>query len=289
MHPDKDGNVWGDNTYFASDSKELQTEFYPGPFDLSRVDLDSPPAVLKAFSLQGQNMSYQQFDSYDIAKITTNNVHAVHPNLTNTYIQRSFLKMTFSERLFNRGGNTFNPNFNYRFMYVPRESGRNTQNYIGLPPQGYEHVDLREIDFKSKIFPSWVVPKLFLASKKPTVEVTATPAIEGGYLETIVDGDLVTQNIARHGDIKILRKDKDIYFMSPSNFNILYKNLKNNIYVPTARTVKVLEVNKNISFLACWGTRQNIRAGGYIVEDDRGGQWGVHKQSFDATYQKVVP
>jgi hypothetical protein len=33
----------------------------------------------------------------------------------------------------------------------------------------------------------------------------------------------------------------------------------------TERTLKTLRVIKNISFLANWGTRQNIHAGGYIV------------------------
>jgi len=283
----KDGIVWGDNTYIVSDSAELQTEFYPGPFDLSHVNCDDPQSVLKAFEAQGRHMSYMQSAPYDIVRLTTNNVHAVHPNLTHEYLQRCFLKMTFSERLFNRGGNTINPNLNYRFTYVPRASGRNTQNLIGIAPVGFNEVDLKEIDFANSIFPQWAEPKSLLACKNPDLRVTATPASEGEILETKVDGQVVTTNVARAGDMKVSRTGEDSYYLG-SNFSLLYKPTgKSNVYTPSPRTLRALRVNKNVTFPANWGTRQNIPAGGYIVQDNSGDTWGVHEKSFAATYLEV--
>lgn len=279
-----DGIVWGDNTYLISDRDELQTECYPGPFDLSEVDIDSPQAVLEALSKQGKGMTYRQARAYDIVRLTTNNVHAVHVNLTGRYIARAFLKMTFSERLFNRGGNTYNPNLDYRFMYVPRGVGRNTQNYIGNVPKGYLDISLNCIDFNGRQFPSYVSAGPLSVQKKDSVVVKATPAREGEMLETIVNGDMVTTNIARAGDFKVTRNDKDRYFLG-ANFARLYQPIGNNQYKPIPRPLKAVRVDKDVSFLAPWGTRQNIPCGSYIIEDNRGEKWGVHKESFAATYE----
>lgn len=283
----RDKVIYGDNTYIVSDSPYLQTEFYPGPFDLRDINQDNPQAVLNAFEVQGRDMPYRQFNPYDIARLSTNNVHAVHPNLTHFYLLRSFLKVTFSERLFNRGGNTVNPNFNYRFVYVPRDNGRNTQNFIGVAPAGFEEVDLRDVDFTTMRFPQWLSSKPFGVSKRADLHITATPAVEGEMLTTEVNGHEVTTNIARFGDMKVSRTPKDSYFLG-SNFRFLYSPIgKNKEYRPLPRLLKAAAVQKNVTFPAPWGTRQSIPAGGYIVNDPKSGEvWGVHKESFDATYQE---
>lgn len=286
--PNKEGIIWSDNTYIISDASDLQTELYPGPFDLSNVDNNNVREVLQAFSEQGKDMPYQQSNAYDMVRLTTNNVHAVHPNQTDHNIQRSFLKMTFSERLFNRGGNTVNPHLNYRFTYVPRTTERNTQNFTGVLPQGYEEGSLNDIDLKSRKLPQWTASEIFETQKKPHVEITATPAIEGETLDTIVNGQVVTTNVARAGDMKITRTNGDKYFLSKENFNCLYKATnKEKTYEPTIRQLKAVKVSKNISFLANWGTRQNIPAGGVIVQAENNEKWGVHEQSFNATYLKL--
>lgn len=281
---DQDGIIWGDNTYIVSNRQELQTEFYAGPFNLNDVDTENPQAVLQAFSAQGKNMPYSQANAYDIVKLTCNNVHAVHPNTSGMYIERSFMKVTFSTRLFNRGGNTVNPQLQYRFMYMPRKNGRNTQNLSGSAPLGYEDVDLSEINFSKQVFPSWTAQHYQLVSKNPNIIITAVPAVEGEILETKVDGNIVTTNVARAGDMKVTRIDGDSYFLG-ENFKRLYKPVSENKYSPTERTLKSIRVLKNISFLAQWGTRQNIPSGGYILQDNEEESWGVHEESFNASYQ----
>lgn len=284
----KDNIIWGDNTYVVSDVASLQTEFYPGPFDLSAINIDDPQAVLNAFDTQGRTMSYKQYDPYDIVRLTTNNVHAVHANMSNMYLQRSFLKMTFSERLFNRGGNTINPGFNYQFTYVPRGTDRNTQNFIGTAPVGFDEVDLREINFTSAKLPQWVTPTLFRISKNPNIHITATLATEGEIVETIINNQVITTNVARAGDMRVSRTNGDSYFLG-AKFRFLYHPTeKENIYTPAPRTLTAVQVNRNITFPAPWGTRQNIPAGGYIVGEEDGREvWGVHQQSFEATYRKL--
>lgn len=116
---ESDGEIYGDNTYIVCD--DLGTEFYPGPFDMSKVDQNDPQKVLNAFEEQGKQMPYTQAIPYKIYRMTVNNVHAVHPNDTQEYRQRSFLKMTFSVRVFNRLGSTINPLFeDLSWNYIPR-------------------------------------------------------------------------------------------------------------------------------------------------------------------------
>lgn len=283
----KDGTLWGDNTYIVSDAEELQTEFYPGPFDLAHVDVNNASDVLQALAEQGKQMSYKQAHAYDIVKLTTNNVHAVHPNNTEYCIQRSFLKMTFSERLFNRLGNTINPHLQYQFAYVPRTAERNTQNFTGVTLEGYANGNLTDLDLSNNKLTNWVASQIFDVRKNPAIQISAESANEGDVLNTSIKGQIITTNIARAGDMKVTRIDGDSYFLSRDKFNQLYKKKGNdNIYTPTERQLKAVKVTRHTSFLASWGTRQNIPAGGFIVQDDKGDKWGVHEESFNATYLK---
>lgn len=277
--------TWGDNTYVVSNQQALQTEFYPGPFDLSNVDKDDPTAVLEALAKQGENMTFWQAKPYDIVKMSVNNVHAVHPNLTDRHLARTFLKMTFSERLFNRSGNTANPFLDYRFTYVPRANGRNTQNYAGTVPSGYLDVRLDELSKNDKL-PEWIIGTKFKITKKEDVIVTATPAKEGEILETRVGQDLITRNIARKGDMKVSRTPVDSYFLG-KQFEHLYERIEGRFFKPKARTLHAYQVARPISFIASWGTRQNIPAGGVVVEDNCE-RWGVHPESFHATYSTIL-
>lgn len=288
IHARRGEVLWGDNTYLVSDNPELQTECYPGPFDLTGINTDDASAVLKALDDQGRNMPYVQYKPYDIIKLTTNNVHAVHPNMTQSVLNRCFVKVTFSERLFNRTGNTVNPLLNYRLLYVPRGEGRSTQNFIGVAPTGFEDVNLKEIDCADNQLPQWVVPKPMYVCKNPNTRIMATAAKEGEVLETSINGLTVTSNTARAGDMKISRTEGDRYFLG-YKFKLLYKPAPSegeHIYAPIGRRLRALQVSSNITFPASWGTRQTIPAGGYILDDGQGDTWGVHPESFKATYEQ---
>ncbi len=228
---------------------------------------------------------FHQANAYDVVRLTARNVHAVHPNETGDYIQRAFLKVTFSERDFNRSGNTINPNLNYRYMYVHRTAERNTQNYIGVVPAGYTEVDLRDIDFTNNRLPEWVDNEIFTACKSG-VPVLARPAREGQVLQTVVNGDVVTSNVAGVNNMKVTAPDGGDYFLG-AKFNELYqKTAIPDMFVPTARNLAAVRVNRKISFIANWGTQQNIPEGGVIVQDKDGERWGVHPQSFAGTYRR---
>lgn len=282
------GIIWGDHTYIISDAQDLQTELYSGPFDLYGVNLNNARAVMQAFEDQGSKQGYSQARPYQIIRLTTNNVHAVHPNLTNNIIARAFMKVTFSNRLFNRSGNTVNSHINKRILIVPRTEGRNTQNFIGELPPGYEHVNLHDLQFASRKFPHWVEHNSIKVCKNPNVRITATPAIEGEKIDTIVNGHIVTSNVARPGDTKVTRADGDSYFLG-NNFSTLYKKVRGNVYAPRAdRTLNAVKVTENVCFEAPWGTQQKIPRGGYIVESSDGEKWGVHEMSFNATYRNKV-
>lgn len=281
---ERDGVVYGDNTYIICD--DLGTEFYRGPFDLSKVNHDDPNAVLKAFAAQGKGMSYIQAEPYTIYRLTVNDVHAVHPNDSGEYRQRTFLKCTFSVRPFNRLGSTINPLFDgLKWHYVPRDlSSRNTQNYAGSCPKGFLDTNLSLIQFDKKTGPAWCGP-FFHARKKLDQRITAIPAIQGAELRTVVGTDVITTNFAGAEDMEVTRKDGDRYFLSRRQFHDLYKYADSeNGYTPRPRVLAATRIAEPLSVIGVWGTRQNLPKGSVIVNNGEE-SWGVHPESFAATYE----
>lgn len=281
---ERDGLVYGDNTYIVCD--DLGTQFYSGPFDLSQVDHNDPNAVLKAFEAQGKKMSFVQAEPYTIYRLTVNNVHAVHPNDTGEYRQRAFLKCTFSVRPFNRQGSTINPLFDgLKWQYVPRDlNSRNTQNYAGACPQGFLDTNLSLIQFNNKVGPAWCGP-FFYARKKLDISITAIPAIQGSELKTVVGSDLITTNYAGPEDMEVIRQDGDRYFLPQRQFHDLYKLADGeNRYTPRRRELLATRIAQPLSVIGIWGTRQNLPANSVIVHNGNE-SWGVHPESFEATYE----
>ncbi|MDF1797198.1 MAG: hypothetical protein P1U63_11750 [Coxiellaceae bacterium] len=283
------GILWGDHTYVFSNQQPLQTELYPGPFDLSDTDYDDPQGVLATLAEQGKGMAYYHGLANHLYRMDTNTVHAVHPNLSGQYLLRTFLKVTFSPRKFNRSGNTVNPLFEYDLLYVPRGRGRNTQNFTGTVPSNSRAVSLKELDNGDEgKYLTWLSHRVLSCEKRPEVLVRAQPATVGERLKTVVDGCLVTENIARSSDMVVTREGGDHYLLSATKFRRLYRESGTpGLFKPTARELMSRRVTEDVSFVASWGTRQQIPAGGYILEDDVGERWGVHEESFNATYQKI--
>lgn len=188
LKAEKDGVVWGDNTYLCM--SDLGTDFFPGPFSLEGVDHNSAPEVLEAFDTQGAAQTPLRFPDFTIVKLTSYDVHAVHGNDTGKYIDRAFLKVTFSERLFNREGNTVNPNLSTNLVYVERAAGRNTQNFIGKARPGFLEADPRHVDFSNRVVRDvpWVDDGAMVLSVKKVQPVLARRAIPGTRLKTKVIG-----------------------------------------------------------------------------------------------------
>lgn len=281
--PEIDGIVYGDNTYIMCD--DLGTEFYSGPFNLSQVDTDDANAVLKAFDKQGMSMSYTQAIPYKIYRMTVNDVHAVHPNDTGEYRQRNFIKVTFSIRPFNRLGSTINPLLDtLNWQYVPRDAnGRNTQNYTGSCPVGYLDTNLALINFANQVGPSWC-SSFFKVRKQPQLKIRAVPVEQGKYLQTIVGNDLVTTNFSGRNDMEVIRTESDRYFLPREKFNQLYQETtEDEYYSPRPRVLSGVKISEPISVIGIWGTRQNLPKDSIIVSDGSE-TWGVHPDSFKATY-----
>lgn len=281
---ESDGVVYGDNTYIVCD--DLGTEFYKGPFDLSKVNHDDPVAVLKAFDEQGKGMPFVQAEPYTIYRLTVNNVHAVHPNDTGEYRQRTFLKCTFSVRPFNRLGSTINPLFNgLKWNYVPRDlSSRNTQNYAGACPEGYLDSTLALVQFNQKTGPAWC-GSFFYARKKLDQTIKAVPATPGAQLKTVVNSDVITTNFAGEDDMEVTRIGGDRYFLPQRKFHDLYKLVtEDNVYSPRPRVLAATRISQPVSVIGLWGTRQNLPKDSVIVSNGQEA-WGVHPESFEATYE----
>ena len=95
----------------------LPTQFYEGPFDVRDVDI-SKYNVFYEFDKRALNMIPVSFDSHQLLFVDAYTVHAgVHAPHN---LKRTFIRISFSVREFDRLGNTHNPLFEYNWSMVER-------------------------------------------------------------------------------------------------------------------------------------------------------------------------
>lgn len=105
-----------DTTYFVYD--KLPTGFYPGPFPQMASDETNVPSLEE----MAKDQTPVTFPPYTMLRLTGFNVHAAEENTTGQPVQRTFLKIQFTEKLLERDVNTINPNLNYKLArQVSRE------------------------------------------------------------------------------------------------------------------------------------------------------------------------
>lgn len=95
-------------TYVAYDS--LPTLFVDGPFNVGPVSCDE---VLKSFEEQAEGRPVVTFMPYTLICLTPYCVHRSAINNTNHVVNRTFIKIQFSKKKYNRTENTRNPAIDY--------------------------------------------------------------------------------------------------------------------------------------------------------------------------------
>lgn len=106
-----------DHSYIAHST--LPTAFYPGPFDVAGLDLRRDN-VFHAFDVQAEarGMVPVTYPNYTLLFMDAYAVHAgvLAPDETD----RTFLRLSYSVREFDRLGNSHNPAFDYAWTMVER-------------------------------------------------------------------------------------------------------------------------------------------------------------------------
>lgn len=120
-----------ERTYVAYDA--LPTLFLDGPWDLpDPTDCD---AVLKSFNDQAKEKMYEKhpivFGPYTLLCLSPYCVHSVQKNETPDMVDRTFIKIQFSSKMYNREENTRNPNIDYTgWTWVPRDPAKREHRYV---------------------------------------------------------------------------------------------------------------------------------------------------------------
>ena len=109
-----------ERTYLAYDC--LPTVCWEGPFQI-KCDPADCDSVQAGFDQQKEGMGSIQFPPFTVVMLTPYDVHEAAPNLTDSPIERTFVKIAFSTHRYNREGNTHNPLFDYDWEMVPRKTG----------------------------------------------------------------------------------------------------------------------------------------------------------------------
>lgn len=138
----------------------------------------------------------------------------------------------------------------------------------------FEEIDPAQIDFSQARF------------AQKTAKVTARTATEGERVDTIMKNGLVeTTNTAKAGDYVVTNPGGEQYLVGKEKFEKRYVPTDNpNVFAPNAAPVKVLELDRNVSFKAPWGETMNIRAGGVLVSNGPGDVYGIQPDEFKETY-----
>ena len=109
----------GEYTFVASNS--LPTLFYVEEFDTSPLD----PSRDNFFIRFSQNATKDPIDCqrpYEIMMMDPYCLHSAVSNVTDDAIRRTFVRIIYSTRVYDRLGNTVNPSFDYRWEMVRREA-----------------------------------------------------------------------------------------------------------------------------------------------------------------------
>ena len=126
-------------------------------------------------------------------------------------------------------------------------------------------------------------------------EVLARKAIEGEKINTIIDGELETTNVAKKGDVVVKGVKDEEYIMSKEKFYNRYSGGEVgdafSTFKAKGKTWAMEYVGKPIEFVASWGEKMILKTGDFLCnpeKDKPGDLYRIEKSAFNQTYEKVV-
>lgn len=283
-----------DNTYIVYDA--IPTHFQPGPFPLvGVVDPEDCAAVLAYFDALSEGKPPVHYPLHTMVKLTPFDVHTPALNETDKPVDRTFVKIAFSEKPYNLVGNRINdtpgadgkPLLDYSgWEWVGRDPvSRNHRNRIidwrRPDKEKFRRVSVSDVDFQAPA--SWLKGKVFHAAR--TQASHAVPAVAGAVLTTHVGDFVVTYNIAQEGDWKITTAAGDSYFISGRKFRARYDaqlRFLGGMFRPRGAVQPMLETAEPVCLHAPWGAMQYLPTGSVITRSPEGDIYGIHSANRDA-------
>jgi hypothetical protein len=126
------------------------------------------------------------------------------------------------------------------------------------------------------------------------VHVNARIAKEGETISTIMkDGHVETKNIAKSNQVVIKNPDGEEYIIDREKFEKRYDTNSVKMtgdyqsFKANGGPVEVIRLNQNenVSFIAPWGEKMEIKGGGVIVNGGPNDIYGIQPEEFQNTYK----
>lgn len=119
-------------------------------------------------------------------------------------------------------------------------------------------------------------------------------AVLGEKIQTIINGELETNNIVKEPSAIIKGPLGEEYIISLVKFHKLYegKDLTSDLQVfkSKGKVFGILYEGENIDFLASWGERMILNSGDMLVtanKEEAGDVYRIEKEAFLKTYRKI--
>jgi hypothetical protein len=283
--------VLHDSIYVVSDC--IPTVFNPGPFPFcSRETERNPQLALEHFEREAREDMDFSHDSLQIVKMDPTVVHKVGINTESRFANRTFAKLVYSTGIFNRSGNDINLLFDYNWPMIERKmENRNTSSVHTEMINGHSHEDYQYLSSATLRKMLNRNREAFAARKNGCV--MAYPATPGELLQTVVKGNVTTQNRAVIGDWKITTYLGDQYFIPIESLERYYRHigtdsLKSSDYnfISCPDIVLALQINNLVRLAAPWGSPQYLMPGDYVVMR-KNEVYGVKEESFLSNYSSI--
>lgn len=126
-------------------------------------------------------------------------------------------------------------------------------------------------------------------------DVQARKAVENEKIDTIINGEIETTNIAKKNDVVVKGIKNEEYIMSQEKFNTRYSggNIGEDFstFKAKGKTWAMEYVGKPIEFVASWGEKMIINTGDFLCNPEKnksGDLYRIEKSVFSQTYEKIV-
>jgi len=126
-------------------------------------------------------------------------------------------------------------------------------------------------------------------------EVQARKAVEGERIDTVINGELETTNVAKKGDVVVKGVKNEEYIMSKEKFDNRYSGGEVgdtfSTFKAKGKTWAMEYVGKPIEFVASWGEKMILKTGDFLCnpeKDKPGDLYRIEKSAFAETYEKVI-
>lgn len=284
-------NLACDHVYVIADN--CPTPFLPGPFSLKEIDPENIDEVNFQFAKVAEGKTPHFYPNYTLLRLDPYCVHNVGFNESNLTLTRTFVKISISQSKYCKLGNAQNPLFVYDWPRIPRHGVPYNNKALQQSAHRKDRDHFLEINphviefTQNTVSVEWAKPVIHTAIR--VKEVYASPAQEMELLSTFDENFLQTIFSAEKGDWKVTASHNHQYFLSGEKLLKFYTKdpLRDGIFQPKPIPRRVIELTKDVRFLASWGTMQYAQKGDMLMCADKNDIYAMPRRHFNEEFSII--